>query len=210
MGGFTMTEIIKQFEEIPATCISDALQGLTNMDVSIKPLKEDYKMVGRAFTVKVPVGDNLLVLKAMKEAKPGDVLVIDINGDTTRAVAGDFVLGMAQTLGITGVVTNGVIRDIKGSKALNFPVFCQGTTLAAGGKGGFGDMNIPISLGGTTVNPGDIIVGDADGVIVVPQHIEEETLKKSLEKLQRDENREQAISGNSEAIHKYIDDMLSK
>ncbi|MGO4890002.1 RraA family protein [Anaerobacillus sp. MEB173] len=205
-----MTEIINQFEKIPTTCISDALQGLTNMDVSIKPLKEDYRMAGRAFTVKVPVGDNLLVLKAMKEAKPGDVLVIDIHGDTTRAIAGDFVLGMAQTLGITGVVTNGVIRDIQGIKALNFPVFCQGTTLAAGGKAGFGDMNIPISLGGTTVNPGDIIVGDADGVVVVQQHIEEEILTKSLEKLQRDETREKNISENIEAIHKYIDDMLSK
>lgn len=204
-----MAELVNQFKNIPTTCISDALQGLTNMDVSIKPLKEEYKMVGRAFTVKVPVGDNLLVLKAMKEAKPGDVLVIDIQGDTTRAIAGDFVLGMAQTLGITGVVTNGVIRDIQGIKALHFPVFCQGTTLAAGGKAGFGDLNIPISLGGTTVHPGDIIVGDADGVVVVPQNLAEEALTKSLEKLAKDEKREKAISGNVEAIHKYIDDLLS-
>ena len=202
--------MINQFEKIPTTCISDETEGLTNMDVSIKPLKEEYRMAGRAFTVKVPVGENLLVLKAMREAKPGDVLVIDIKGDTTRAIAGDFVIGMAQTLGITGIVSNGVIRDIQGIKALNFPIFCQGTTLAAGAKSNVGELNVPISCGGTTVHPGDIIVGDADGEVVVPQNIEEEILKKSLEKLQRDEKREQTISGNVEAIKKYIDDMLSK
>lgn len=128
--------IINSFKTIPTTCISDAIAGLNNLDPSIKPLKEEYKVVGRAFTVKIPVGDNLVFLKAIKEAKPGDVLVVDAKGDTYRAIAGDFIVGLAQTLGINGIVVDGVIRDVVGVKQLNFPVFCKGTTVAASGKAG--------------------------------------------------------------------------
>jgi 4-hydroxy-4-methyl-2-oxoglutarate aldolase len=123
-----------QFEKIPTTCISDAMQGLNNLSPAIKPLKEDYRVAGRAFTVKMPVGDNLVFLKAVKEAKPGDVLVVDAKGDTYRAIAGDFMVGMAQTLGIQGIVADGAIRDIEAIKRLNYPVFCLGTTVGASGK----------------------------------------------------------------------------
>ncbi len=203
-------DIVKQFESIPTTCVSDALDGLNNLHSSIKPLKEEYTLAGRAFTVKIPVGDNLAVLRAMRNAKPGDVLVIDAKGDTYRAIAGDFILGMAQTLGIKGIVTDGVVRDIQGIKDLHFPVFCKGTTVAASGKAGVGQLNVPISCGGTSINPGDIIVGDADGVVVVPQEIEEEVLNGSLKKVKQDEVREKEVSGNTEAIHKYLDNMINK
>lgn len=205
-----MTDIVKQFETIPTTCISDAMQGLNNMDPAIKPLKEQYRIVGRAFTVKMPVGDNYTVLKAIRNAKPGDVLVIDSKGETYRTVAGDFMLGMAQTLGINGIVVDGVIRDILATKELNYPVFCRGTTVASSGKAGWGEINVPISCGGTSVQPGDIIVGDADGVVVIPQAIEERILAQSLDKLAKDHEREAAVSGNKEAIMQYLDKMLSK
>lgn len=202
--------IVNQFREIPATCISDAMQGLNNLDAAIKPLKDEYKVVGRAFTVKMPVGDNLVFLKAIREAKPGDVLVVDAKGDTYRAIAGDFIVGMAQTLGIKGIVVDGVIRDIEGIKQLNFPVFCKGTTIAASGKAGQGELNVPISCGGATIQPGDMIVGDADGVVVVPQAIEQEVLDKSAQKLEFDIKRAEKVSGNREEIIKYLDDFLSK
>jgi 4-hydroxy-4-methyl-2-oxoglutarate aldolase len=205
-----MNEIVAAFEEIPTTCISDTMQGLNNMDPSIKPLKEEYRVAGRAYTVKMPVGDNECVLRAIREAKPGDILVVDAKGDTYRTIAGDFIIGLAQTLGIKGIVTDGVIRDIIGIKKLNFPVFCKGTTVAASAKAGWGQVNVPISCGGTSVNPGDIIVADADGVVVIPKEIEEDVLKKAKEKLIFDQEREDKISGNPEAIRNYLDSMLSK
>jgi regulator of RNase E activity RraA len=205
-----MEPIINQFKEIPTTCISDAMDGLNNMNAAIKPLIEEYKFAGRAFTVKTPVGDNLAVLRAIREAKPGDILVVDAKGDQYRAIAGDFVVGMAQTIGVGAIVVDGVIRDIEGIKKLNFPVFSRGTTVAASGKAGAGEINVPISCGGTAVNPGDIIVGDADGVVVIPQSEAESVLGKSLDKLRKDEAREKKVSGNIDLIKEYLDNMLSK
>ncbi|MED4206480.1 RraA family protein [Neobacillus mesonae] len=205
-----MDQHVLDFMNIPTTCISDAMDGLNNLHPAIKPLKEEYKVVGRAFTVKIPVGDNLAVIKAIRNAKPGDVLVVDAKGDQYRAIAGDFVIGMMHTLGIAGLVVDGVIRDLAGIKELNFPVFSKGTAVAASGKAGFGEINVPISCGGMTVHPGDLIIGDVDGVVVVPQAIEQEILTKALEKLNKDQIREDQISGNHEAILKHLDDLLSK
>jgi 4-hydroxy-4-methyl-2-oxoglutarate aldolase len=209
-GEMIMENIIKEFLSIPTTCISDAMDGLNNFHPAIKPLKEEYKAAGRAFTVKIPVGENLTVLEAISKSKPGDILVVDAKGDQYRAIAGDFVVGMAQTLEIGGLVVDGVIRDIVGVKALNFPVFSRGTTVAASNKAGIGEINVPISCGGVSVNPGDIIVGDADGVVVIPQAREQEILLKSLDKMKKDETREKSISGNPEAIRKHLDQLLSK
>lgn len=204
-----MENIVKDFLAIPTTCISDAMDGLNNLHPSIKPLMENYKLAGRACTVKIPVGENLSVLKAIREANPGDIVVVDAKGDRYRAIAGDFVIGMAQTLGIGGLVVDGVIRDIVGVKALNFPVFSRGTTVAASGKAGVGEVNVPISCGGVPVNPGDIIVGDADGVVVIPKATEQRILVLSLEKMKKDELREASISGNPEAIRKHLDQLFS-
>ncbi|MCG7335161.1 RraA family protein [Sporosarcina sp. ACRSM] len=201
--------IVDRFQEVPTTCISDALEGLNNLDAAIKPLKEEYRVAGRAFTVKMPVGDNLVVLKAIREAQPGDVLVIDAKGDTYRAIAGDFILGMAQTLGIKGVIADGVIRDIIGAKKLDYPVFCKGTTIAASGKAGEGAINIPISCGGVTIHPGDLIVGDADGVVVIPRAIEEEVLEKAVDKELKDQARAEKVSGKKEEVIAYLDKFLS-
>lgn len=204
-----MSTIVSQYQNVPTTCISDALQGLTNMDSSIKPLKEEYRIAGRAFTVQMPIGDNLSVLQAIREAQPGDVLVIDAKGDTYRAIAGDFIVGLAKTLGIQGIVVDGVIRDIIGIKQLDFPVFCKGTTVAASGKAGWGQINVSISCGGTSISPGDMIVGDADGVVVIPQSIEQEILSQALDKLAKDQAREASVSGNPDAVRAYLDEFLA-
>lgn len=205
-----MGDIVSQFKEVPTTAISDAVKGLNNLDPKIKPLKEEYKLAGRALTVKTAVGDNLAVQKALRVSKPGDVLVVDAKGNEYRAVAGDFVVGMAKTLGIAGIVVDGVIRDIVGVKELDYPVFSRGTTVAASGKAGFGEVNVPISVGGAPVHPGDIIVGDADGVVVVPQEHEEDILTKALDKIKKDEEREAKVSGDREAIIKHLDKILAK
>ncbi|KQL49514.1 regulator [Brevibacillus choshinensis] len=205
-----MSTVVEKFQTVPTTCISDTMQGLNNLDPAIKPLKEEYHIAGRAFTVKMPVGDNLSVLQAIRDAQPGDILVIDAKGDTYRAIAGDFVVGLAQTMGIKGIVVDGVIRDIVGIKKLDFPVFCKGTTVAASGKAGWGEVNVPISCGGVSIQPGDIIVADADGVVVVPQSKEEQILEQALDKLEKDQVRESSVAGNREAVIQYLDKFLGR
>jgi 4-hydroxy-4-methyl-2-oxoglutarate aldolase len=203
-------KIVDQYKSIPTTAISDATEGLSNLYSSIKPLKETYKISGRALTVKMPVGDNLSVLKAIYEAKPGDIIVIDAKGDTYRAIAGDFILGLAKTLEIGGIVVDGVIRDLEACRDLDFPVFCKGTTMAASGKAGVGEINVPISCGGVSIHPGDIIVGDCDGVTVIPKEIEEKVLNDALEKIEKDEKRAASVAGDVDAVKKYLKDFIAK
>lgn len=204
-----MEKWMKQFYDLPTTCISDALNGMNNLDPSIKPLQDSYKVAGRAFTVKIPAGDNTMVLKAIKEASPGDVLVVDAKGESYRAVAGDFVVSLAQKLGIAGIIVDGVIRDLIGVRSLNFPVFSKGTTVAASFKNGAGEINVPISCGGVSITPGDIIVGDADGVVVIPQADAEKVLEKALAKLKKDEQREASALQDEASARKYLIDLFS-
>ncbi|KIO69737.1 MULTISPECIES: RraA family protein [Bacillaceae] len=204
-----MEKWMKQFYDLPTTCISDVLNGMNNLDPSIKPLQDSYKVAGRAFTVKIPAGDNTMVLKAIKEASPGDVLVVDAKGESYRAVAGDFVVSLAQKLGIAGIIVDGVIRDLIGVRSLNFPVFSKGTTVAASFKNGAGEINVPISCGGVSITPGDIIVGDADGVVVIPQADAEKVLEKALAKLKKDEQREASALQDEASARKYLEELFS-
>src|SRR5690625_6016155 len=107
-----MDNTIEKLKKVPTTAISDVLKGMQNLDPTIKPLKESYKISGRAYTVQLPVGDNLMLLRSLKEAKKGDILVVDVKGDTYRAIAGDFVVGMMKSLELGGLVVDGVIRDL--------------------------------------------------------------------------------------------------
>lgn len=205
-----MEKIIKGLQSVPTTAISDVLKGMQNIDPQIKPLKENYKIAGRAYTVQLPVGDNLMLLRSLKEAKKGDILIVDVKGDTYRAIAGDFVVGMMKSLELGGMVVDGVIRDLIDIKELNFPVFSKGTTVSSGTKNGPGDTNIPISVGGAPVNPGDIIVGDVDGVVVIPQNKAAEILEKAQEKMASDDKREANVGSDREAIIDYVNHMLNK
>jgi len=205
-----MDNLIQQFSNLPTTAISDAMEGFSNLDSAIKPIKEEFRMAGRALTVQIPVGDNSAVLKAIGEAKPGDIIVVDSKGDTYRAIAGDFVVGMMQTMEIGGLVVDGVIRDLEAIKELNFPVFSKGTTVASSGKAGVGETNVPISCGGVTVYPGDIIIGDIDGVVVVPKDKGEEILVRAKDKTMKDEQRAEKYAGKPDEIRKYIAMMTNK
>lgn len=205
-----MNNIIKDLKDVPTTAISDVLKGMQNIDPQIKPLKENYKIAGKAYTVQLPVGDNLMLLRSLKEANKGDILVVDVKGDTYRAIAGDFVVGMMKSLELGGLVVDGVIRDLIDIKELDFPVFSKGTTVSSGTKNGPGDTNIPISVGGAPVNPGDIIVGDVDGVVIIPQDQARDVLEKAKNKMRADDEREAKVGNDREAIIDYVNKMLNK
>ena len=191
--------------QLPTTAVSDATGGHTNVAATIKPLADHFKIAGRALTVRLPDGENGAVLEAISKASKGDILVIDAKGNTNRAVAGDFVMQLAQGVGVQGFVVDGVIRDLAAARDINFPVFALGTTVAAGNKNGGGAVGVPASVGGVVVQTGDIIVGDIDGVIVVPQADAESVASGAEAKVEKDEAREhEALHNGEESIRAYL------
>lgn len=211
IGVLCMTKVEISFKHLPTTAVSDATGGHTNLRSDIKPLADHFKLAGRAVTVRLPDGENGAVLEAIRAANEGDILVIDAKGNTNRAVAGDFVISLAKGIGVQGFVVDGVIRDIAAIRELDFPVFSLGTTVAAGNKNGGGKVNIPISIGGVTVHPGDYIIGDVDGVVVVPQEDAERIVMAAEAKLEKDEVRAQEAHVNGkESILAYLDKVLTE
>jgi RraA family protein len=137
-----------------------------------------HRLSGPACTVKVFPGDNLMVHKALDIARPGDVVVVDAGGSTMNAVLGDLISTKARHRGIAGFVVDGLVRDLPEIQSLDFPVFARGTTPIGPLHRGPGEINFPICCGGVVVNPGDLVVADAAGIVIVPQGIAVELLHR--------------------------------
>ena len=160
-------DVVAAFAGLPTGNVCDANGRLGAMDHTIRPLNPDWRFAGTAITVSARPVDNLIVYQAMKVAQPGDVLVITNDGSTSSAIIGDLVAGMAKNLGIVAFVTDGLVRDLAGLLEVGLPVFCRGLCPNGPWKDGPGEVNFPIACGGLPISPGDIIVGDGDGVVVV-------------------------------------------
>ncbi|HWE02046.1 MAG TPA: RraA family protein [Tepidisphaeraceae bacterium] len=170
-------ELYRQYMNFPTPDISDLLNRLYAVDPQIQCMTgENHRVCGPACTVKVFPGDNLMVHKSLDVIEPGDVIIVDAGGSTLNAVLGDLVSTKAKHRGASGFVVDGLIRDLPGIKELDFPVFARGATPIGPLHRGPGEINYPICCGGIVVNPGDLIVGDAMGVVVVPQGIAAELL----------------------------------
>ena len=139
-------------------------------------------MLGSALTVRVRPGDNLRILKAMQMARPGDVLVIDGSADLTRAVFGGIMRAMALKAGIVGVVINGALRDLDEWQTGELPAYAIGGVHRGPSTDGGGEINVPIAISGMVINPGDLILGDADGLLCVPFEAAEQILDAALGK----------------------------
>jgi regulator of RNase E activity RraA len=170
---------IAKFRQIPAANISDAAGNLNTMDSGIQALMPGVRMCGPACTVSTRGGDFLAILQGLHAAQPGDVLVVGNQGSADVAVFGEITSTEAKLKGLSGLVTDGKVRDIEGIRKLGFPVFARGTSPRVAGRGSLGEVNVPTSCGGVVVEPGDIIVGDADGVVVVPRQKAAEILRLS-------------------------------
>lgn len=167
------------FAEFATPDISDQLNRLYAIDPVIRCLTgEHHSLCGPACTVKLFPGDNLMVHKSLDVAKPGDVVVIDSGRSGTNAVLGDLVCTKARHRGIAGFIVDGLIRDLPAVTPLDMPVFARGTTPFGPLHRGPGEINYPICCGGIVVNPGDLIVGDQAGVVVVPREIASEVLER--------------------------------
>jgi RraA family protein len=167
------------FLEFPTPDISDLLNRLYAIDAAVRCLTgSHHRLCGPACTVKVFPGDNLMVHKSLDVARPGDVVVVDAGASPMNAVLGDLVCTKARHRGIQGFVVDGQIRDLPDIIPLDLPVFARGTTPIGPLHRGPGEINYPICCGGVVVNPGDVIVADQAGVVVVPRGIAAELLER--------------------------------
>ncbi|WP_306752888.1 RraA family protein [Paracoccus actinidiae] len=174
----TIDELIAGFKKTATANISDNLDRLPGF-VGIRPYhRVNGTMVGRAMTIRVAAGDNLYVHKALDQMRPGDVLVVDAEGATNRAIIGEIITTLAETRGAAGFVIDGAIRDLGTIAANEFPCFAREVTHRGPYKFGPGAINIPVTIGGQVVNPGDIVVGDEDGVLSFPVEGAEDLLSK--------------------------------
>ena len=165
-------ELIWSFKDIPSSNIGDVANRLFSTNGTLHALN-GHPLLGCAFTVKVPVGDNLLIHAAIDIAEPGDIIVVDGGGDNNRALMGEMMISLAQARGIAGVVVNGAVRDLDFCRRADIPIYATGITPQGPYKNGPGEINTPICCAGQVVFPGDILVGDQDGVVVVHEEAQE-------------------------------------
>jgi RraA family protein len=164
--------------------VSDLLNRLYTMNSAIRPVAApELRLSGPACTVKVFPGDNLMVHKALDIAEPGDVIVIDASSSTMTAVLGDTICMKARHRGIAGFVVDGLVRDLAAIQRLgDFPVFARGVTPIGPLQRGPGEIDYPVSVGGIVVTPGDVIVADLSGVVVVPSDVAPDLLARLVER----------------------------
>jgi RraA family protein len=168
--------LIAEFAKMVTPHLSDSMERLYAGGPRLRPMHRQGKLVGPAFTVKTAPGDNLLVHKALDSARPGDVIVVDAGGFAEQAIIGELMMSRAKQRGIAGLVIWGAIRDSAEIGAGTYPVFACGVTHRGPYKDGPGEINVPVAIGGMPVNPGDIIVGDADGLVAIPQELAAQVL----------------------------------
>jgi regulator of RNase E activity RraA len=182
---YVSQEIVEAYRGIPTSIISDTMERMFAMNSEIRPFHQNSVMVGHALTISCPAGDNLVLQKAIEMAEPGDVLVMNTGGDTSQAPVGEIVVSNCIRKGIVGLVIDGAIRDSDILPTLSIPVFAKGVTHRGCYKNGPGELNVTISCGGMVVRPGDLVVGDSDGVVIVPYEEAQgllPELKKKVEK----------------------------
>ncbi len=204
-------ELTAGFGVFDTPAISDRMNRLYTMAPGIRNLTDDrLPILGPACTVKVYPGDNLMVHKALDIAQPGDVVVVDTSNSAMTAVLGELVSTKARHRGLAGFVVDGLVRDLAGIRALgDFPVYARGVTPTGPLHRGPGEINYPICAGGIVVFPGDIIVGDLSGVVVIPREIAADLLSL-LEAAASKESDYTAAVSRGDFSNDWVDALLNE
>lgn len=187
-------EQLNQLRALGAATVYEAQGAKGALDNGMKPIDPTVRLAGPAFTVDCRPADNLMLHYAVQKARPGDVLVVDAKGFMEAGPWGDVLTIQAIKVGIAGLVINGCVRDANLIIELGFPVFCRGLSIKGTAKNQPGRVNVPISIGDVLIHPGDIIVGDRDGLAVVPQDEVEVAIAASLEREQEEAQQREAIA----------------
>ncbi len=200
-------EMIERFRPLATSLLSDSMNRLHAIGPNLRPYHQEGKLIGNAFTVKTRPGDNIMVHKAIDTAKPGDVIVVEAGGTLTNAIIGEIMVALARKNGIAGFVIDGAIRDSGPISKGKFPVYARGVTNRGPYKDGPGEINVPIGIDGMVINPGDIIIGDEDGLVVIAPHNADEIIQLAEKKLLQEQKTLQAIENGTIDRH-WIDEAL--
>lgn len=181
-------DLVAAFTHLPVANISDCMSRLYAGGPELRPIHtHKFTLGGPALTVRSRPGDNLMLHHAINIASPGDVIVVDAGGETTTAIMGEIMAAVAIKNKVAGIVIYGAIRDAAEIRDMKFPLYAMGVTHRGPYKDGPGEINTPISIGGMVINPGDLILGDGDGVLCVPFEHAEAILKASQEKYEAEQ-----------------------
>ncbi len=201
-------DLLERFRGLASSNVADAMGRFGFMDPGMQS-RSGLAMCGLAVTVQCRPADNLMVHKALQVAKPGDIVVVSTCGNTTSAVFGELMCHTATAAKLGGIIVDGAVRDVEGIKRLGFPAYSRTVCPGSCDKDGPGEINVPISCGGTVVSPGDIIVGDADGIAVVPRDSAAEVLARVVELMNRESKRVAEID-SGQIFKAEIDETLRK
>lgn len=177
-------QLVQAFKGLPVANISDCMTRMTAGGPRLRPMHNGAYLAGPALTVKCRPGDNLMIHKALTMAQPGDVIVVDAGGDLTNSLFGEIMVARAVKIGVAGVVLNGAVRDSEEIGEGAFPLYAAGVTHRGPYKDGPGEINVPIAIDGMVIHPGDLIVGDADGLLCVPFDDAEAVLAATHKKME--------------------------
>lgn len=186
--------LVEAFSKLPVANVSDTMARMTAAGPTLRPMHASGGMAGAALTVRSRPGDNLMLHKAINMAVPGDVIVVDAGGDLSNALMGELMLAYAVKKGVAGFVLNCAIRDVDAFVETNLPTYAAGVTHRGPYKDGPGEINVPISIDGMVIEPGDIVIGDADGVLSIPIKDAPEILEKTNAKQDAETRLLKAIS----------------
>ena len=201
-------EAVDQYRDIPSAVIGDCMLRLQGTATAVRPMHAGGKVLaGPAYTVKTRPGDNLFVHKAIDLASPGDIIVVDGGGHLDNALVGEMMLTHAETRGLGGVVIHGAIRDFDHVSGHSFPVFAAGVSLRGPFQSGPGHINVPIAIAGMVIEPGDLVIGDGDGVVCVP-YDDVEPLYDQCRKRLDGENAQRGRVRDGSVDRAWIDDRL--
>ena len=174
---------IQAYRGIPVANISDSMARMSAAGARLRPMHRSGYLIGPALTVKARPGDNLMIHKALTMAQPGDVIVVDAGGDLNNALFGEIMVATAVKLGVAGVVLNGAVRDSEEIGRGSFPLYAAGVTHRGPYKDGPGEVNVPIAIDGMVIQPGDLMVGDGDGLLCIPYDNLDEVLAAVRKKM---------------------------
>ncbi|MBD3007103.1 DUF1932 domain-containing protein [Streptomyces sp. 5-10] len=199
-------ELLAAYAGLPTANIGDARDRLGLVDSGINPLWTGARAVGRALTVLTRAGDNRAIHEALRIAGPGDLIVVDGQGDTSRALIGELIAERAKARGVVGMVLDGAARDVEVLEEIGFPVWARAVTPAGPYKDGPGRVNVAVAVGGAVCGPGDLVVADGDGVAVLPAEEAESTLVAARE-IEADEARRRSSirAGRGDNRHEHAE-----
>lgn len=201
----TDPKLLERLRALPVSNVSDNLQR--GFGTNLEPMHRSGRMAGTAFTVRTRPGDNLMVHKAIEMAEPGDVIVVDAGGAIENAIIGELMAGWAEKRGVAGFVIDGAIRDSEALAEGDFPVYAAGVTHRGPWKDGPGEINVTVAVGGMVVNPGDLVAGDHDGVVAIPQADAEQVIAAAEAQHRKEAAAMQAIKAGT-WDRRWVDEAL--